>query len=66
MLKMIKPFTRLRKRKLREEKPFAIMSFDIEKIKRFAVIEPEEEALISSYRRPIVLLKKKEPNPAFL
>ena len=52
----------LRKRKLREEKPFAIMSFDIEKIKRFAVIEPGEEALISSYRRPIVLLKKKEPN----
>lgn len=52
----------LRKRKLREEKPFAIMSFDVERIKRFAVIEPEEEALISSYRRPIVLLKKKEPN----
>jgi len=53
----------LRKRKVREEKPFAIMSFDIEKIKRFAVIELGEEALISSYRRPIVLLKKKEPNP---
>lgn len=52
----------LRKRKLREEKPFAIMSFDIERIKRFAVIEPGEEALILSYRRPIVLLKKKEPN----
>jgi len=56
----------LRKRKLREEKPFAIMSFDIEKIKRFAVVEPEEEALLSSYRRPIVLLKKKEPNPLSL
>ena len=53
----------LRIRKLREEKPFAIMSFDIEKIKRFAIIEPEEEILLSSYRRPIVLLKKKEPNP---
>lgn len=52
----------LRKRKLREEKPFAIMSFDIKRIKRFAVIEPDEEALLSSYRRPIVLLKKKEPN----
>ncbi len=53
----------LRKRKAREEKPFAIMSFDLERIKRFAVMEPEEEALLSSYRRPIVLLKKKEPNP---
>ena len=52
----------LRKKKLREEKPFAIMSFDMERIKRFAVIEPDEAVLLSSYRRPIVLLKKKEPN----
>jgi len=52
----------LRKRKGREEKPFAIMSFDVKKIKRFAVIESGEEALILSSRRPIVLLKKKEPN----
>ncbi|MDQ1330325.1 MAG: hydrogenase maturation protein HypF [Thermodesulfobacteriota bacterium] len=52
----------LRKKKLREEKPFAIMSFDMERIKRFAVVEPDEEILLSSYRRPIVLLKKKEPN----
>ncbi len=53
----------LRKRKLREEKPFAIMSYDIERIKKFAVVEPDEEALISSFRRPIVLLEKKETNP---
>ncbi|MFO7665502.1 MAG: carbamoyltransferase HypF [Desulfobacterales bacterium] len=53
----------LRKRKLREEKPFAIMSLDIERIKRFAFVEPGEEILLLSYRRPIVLLKKKEPNP---
>jgi hydrogenase maturation protein HypF len=53
----------LRKRKLREEKPFAIMSYDLERIKEFASVEAEEETLLSSYRRPIVLLKKKEPNP---
>jgi hydrogenase maturation protein HypF len=53
---------KLRKRKLREEKPFAIMALDIEQIQKFAVVEPEEEALISSCRRPIVLLRKKEPN----
>lgn len=53
---------KLRNRKFREEKPFAIMAFDIERIKKFADVEPEDEALLSSYRRPIVLLKKKEPN----
>jgi hydrogenase maturation protein HypF len=53
---------KLRKRKLREEKPFAIMALDIERIKRFALVEPAEESLLSSFRRPIVLLKKKEPN----
>ncbi|RPH47455.1 MAG: carbamoyltransferase HypF [Desulfobacteraceae bacterium] len=53
----------LRKRKAREEKPFAIMSYNLEIIKEYALIEPEEAALLSSFRRPIVLLKKKAPNP---
>jgi hydrogenase maturation protein HypF len=54
---------RLRQRKQREEKPFAVMSYDLESIGRFAHIAPEEKALLTSQQRPIVLLKKKFPNP---
>ncbi|NHI94187.1 MAG: carbamoyltransferase HypF [Candidatus Lokiarchaeota archaeon] len=51
----------LRKRKQkRKYKPFAIMSPSIEKIRKFAIISSEEESLLSSYRRPIVLLEKSE------
>ncbi len=52
----------LRKRKQREEKPFAIMSYDVDCIREYAHIEPEEEKLLTSHQRPIVLLKKKGPN----
>lgn len=54
---------RLRNRKMREEKPFAVMSYDIESVLRYALIGPEEEKLLTSIQRPIVLLKKKLPNP---
>lgn len=54
---------RLRKRKHREEKPLAMMSLDIEIIRKYARVDPEEEKLLTSPRRPIVLLKKIEPNP---
>ncbi len=53
---------RLRKRKHREQKPFAIMSYDMKHIRKYAHIEPEEEKLLGSSQRPIVILKKKEPN----
>jgi hydrogenase maturation protein HypF len=53
---------RLRRRKLREEKPFAIMSYDLEAIDRYARVGPEEEKLLTAMQRPIVLLKKKKPN----
>lgn len=52
----------LRKRKHREEKPFALMAADKAKILTFACIEPEELQLLTSPQRPIVLLRKKEPN----
>ncbi len=52
----------LRKRKHREEKPLALMSVDIARIQTYARIGPEEENLIASPQRPIVLLKKKQPN----
>ncbi|MDM8523233.1 carbamoyltransferase HypF [Desulfococcaceae bacterium HSG8] len=53
---------RLRQRKQREEKPFALMSYDIDQIRRYACVKPEDEALLLSHQRPIVLLEKKEPN----
>ena len=57
------PVKRLRNRKMREEKPFAVMSYDIERIRRYAFVGPEEEKLLTSIQRPIVLLKKKPSNP---
>jgi len=54
--------TRLRRRKHREAKPLAIMSYDVERIRKYAQVEQKEEKLLTSPQRPIVLLKKKEPN----
>ncbi len=52
----------LRRRKHREEKPFALMSYDIRDIRRYAVVEPIDETLLLSPQRPIVILAKKLPN----
>jgi len=52
----------LRRRKLREEKPFAIMSHDLKRIRQYARVGPEEEKLLTAIQRPIVLLEKKKPN----
>ena len=53
---------RLRRRKLREEKPFAVMSADLESIRKYARVRPEEEKLLTSIQRPIVLLEKRKPS----
>ncbi len=53
---------RLRRRKLREEKPFAVMSVDLESIRRYALADGGEEKLLTSIQRPIVLLRKKNPS----
>jgi len=53
----------LRERKHREEKPLAIMSFDVEHIRKYAVVDPAEEEILTSFQRPIVLLEKIEPGP---
>ncbi len=53
---------RLRRRKMREEKPFAVMSADLAAIRGYAAVNTEEEQLLTSIRRPIVLLKKKVRN----
>ncbi len=53
---------RLREKKRRSNKPFALMSPDIETIKKFCEVSREEEAVLTSNKRPIVLLKKKQNN----
>jgi len=56
----------LRERKIRPHKPFAVMVRDIETAKIFAVINAEEEKLLVSAKRPIVLLKKRANVPEAL
>lgn len=46
----------LRRNKLREKKPFAVMFRDIHTLRRYALINQEEEALLMSWRRPVVIL----------
>ena len=48
----------LRRRKERDEKPFAIMCRDVETAKRICRVSEDEERLLCSFRRPIVLLEK--------
>ena len=51
----------LRRRKRREEKPFAVMSNDLENVLQYAEANEAERELLLSFRRPIVLLRKREP-----
>ncbi len=54
-----KAVTELRTRKLRVDKPFALMMPDLETIEKHCFVSNEEKALLTSPARPIVLLKKK-------
>lgn len=47
---------RLRKLKGREEKPFAVMFHSVSQIKEHCLVSEEEQALLESRARPIVLL----------
>ena len=49
----------LRERKRRKNKPFALMSSDIDTIRRFCQVSDDEKRLLEDMRRPIVLLKKR-------
>ena len=51
----------LRRRKQRDEKPFAIMCRDTECAGRICKVSAEEKKILESFRRPIVLLEKKKP-----
>ena len=48
----------LRQRKLRSDKPFALMAFDVPTIRKFVEVSVDEELLLISPQHPIVLLKK--------
>ncbi|NOY51420.1 MAG: carbamoyltransferase HypF [Chlorobi bacterium] len=50
----------LRKRKAREGKPLALMFNNIDEIKKYLHVSDEEQKLLISWRRPIVLLKLKK------
>lgn len=50
---------KLRKRKQREEKPFALMYPSLEQVKSHCEVSPPEQRLLLSAASPIVLLKKK-------
>jgi len=54
------PIARLRKVKHRTQKPFAIMAPDLETVRSFAEINPKEAELLTSYLKPIILLKKRD------
>ena len=49
----------MRENKRRSNKPFAVMSLSIEDIRQFCMVSTQEERLLSSNRRPVVLLRKK-------
>lgn len=54
--------SKLRQCKQRVAKPFAVMCANIKSAKSFAEISSEEEQLLISWMRPIVLLKKSQQN----
>ena len=49
---------RLRRRKYREDKPFALMANSLDVVKEYAKVSKAEEELLRDARRPIVLLEK--------
>jgi len=51
---------RLRRRKRRDHKPFAVMADSIEKIKEYAIVSNAAEQALNSPQCPIVLLPKRQ------
>ncbi len=54
---------RLRERKRRVEKPFAVMAADLKLIEQFCEVDEVGHELLQRAERPIVLLPKKRPSP---
>jgi hydrogenase maturation protein HypF len=53
----------LRERKLRVDKPFALMMPDIETVVKHCIISPSEKILLESRARPVVILKRRPGSP---
>jgi hydrogenase maturation protein HypF len=51
---------RLRERKRRDEKPFAVMVASLDAARELAILGPGEEGLLASVERPIVLVRRRE------
>lgn len=51
---------RLRSKKLREGKPFAVMFGDVDVLQDFVYLFPEEKKSVLSWRRPIVIAREKK------
>ena len=49
----------LRRRKQRDEKPFAVMCRDVAAVRAICEVDEDEERVLTGFRRPIVLLKKR-------
>lgn len=49
----------LRRNKNRDNKPFAVMFRSIAEVKKFCIVSKEEEKELTSWRRPIVILREK-------
>jgi len=50
---------RLRQRKKRDEKPFAVMVLSLDDARALAVVDPAEERLLASVERPVVLVRRR-------
>jgi hydrogenase maturation protein HypF len=53
---------RLRVRKRRDEKPFAVMVRDLDHARSLGVLSSADERLMMSVERPIVLVRRREPS----
>ena len=54
---------RLRERKRRPQKPFALMALDLDAAGEHVEVDPQAEALLTSPERPIVLLPRRPGSP---
>jgi hydrogenase maturation protein HypF len=57
---------KLRERKRKSNKPFAVMASSTNAIGRYCEVSPDEQVLLESAKRPIVLLRKKVTAPKAL
>lgn len=53
---------KLRERKRRSQKPFALMAFNLEMIRKYCFVNNEEQLILQSMQMPIVLLTKNNQN----